>query len=171
MYSLINTLLDIENDVYCCSKKAIKMNIPIQNRRILNSFEYYLICICYYIFRFISILTIVNYNLVPLIIIYLMYNYISLNIIIITCQIMDVMLITYLFTCFNKFMKDMLCWCHINNEEIMNTTNNPTINHEYNDKIKIDNKPLNNNEIKDLITFLDNNNYTNEYKYKLGSLR
>ena len=174
MYPIIKTLSDIDNDVYCCSKKAIKMNIPIQNRRILNRLDYYMMCICYYIFTFTILFTILNYNLVPLTIIYFTYNYISTSLIIVISNFMNLCMVLHLLGYFGKFMKDMLCWCHINNEEIMNPTNNPTnnptINHEYNDKIKIDNKPLNNNEIRYLITFLDNNNYTNEYEYHLEFL-
>jgi hypothetical protein len=73
MYSIIKTFLDIDNNVYCCSKKAIKMNIPIQTRERLNRLDYYMMCICYYIFTFTMIFTILNYNLFPLTIIYFIF--------------------------------------------------------------------------------------------------
>jgi len=116
MYSLIKTFLDIDNDVYCCSKKAIKMNIPIQNRLSHNRFHYYMMCICYYIFTITTVFTILNYKLFLLSITYLNYNYISISSIIIISNIMDVFMCLYLFEQLKKFMKDILCMCYINNE-------------------------------------------------------
>lgn len=149
------------------------MNIPIQTRERLNHLDYYMMCICYYIVTFTMIFTILNYNLFQLTIIYFTYNYISTSLIIIISNVMNLCMVLHLLGHFDKFMKDILCMCYTNNEYITNTTSNTNTisNDKYNDKIKIDNKSYNTDlDVQELVTFLHNNNYTNEYEYDLECL-
>jgi len=113
MSSLIHLLLDIDNETYCCTKKAIKMNTHHQQGgHMLSQINYYFLFLYYTLIMFILLFIIIISNIIPYITIYFTSYYIPAWGIVYISNTITFTLILSSFVIFKNFGKDIMCNCN-----------------------------------------------------------
>lgn len=112
MSSLINALLDIDNNhMHCCTKMAIKMNIRHRSGSPLSQLNYYLLFIYYYLITFLCLYIFILSNIIPYTLLYFTIYYIPVRCVIYLSNTITAFMIISSFFIFKQFLKDILCKC------------------------------------------------------------
>ena len=106
-------LFDIDNEPYCCTKKAIKMNTHHQQGgHMLSQINYYFLFLYYTLIMFILLFIIIISNIIPYITIYFTSYYIPEWGIVYISNTITFALILSSFVIFKNFGKDIMCNCN-----------------------------------------------------------
>ena len=113
MYSIINGLLDIDGQhtAFCCTKKAIKMNIRHQSGRPFSQLNYYFLFLYYYLITFLLLYIIILSNIILYTIIYFTAYYLPIWSIVFISNFVAFSLIISSFFLIKQFGKDIMCKC------------------------------------------------------------
>jgi hypothetical protein len=111
MSSLINGLLDIEQNTCCCTKKAIKMNIRHHSGRPLSPLNYYFLFIYYYLISFTLLYIFIHSYVLPYTILYFTIQYFPLWCIVYVSNTITLFIIIKSLMMLKKFVKDVMCEC------------------------------------------------------------
>lgn len=112
MSSVINALLDIDQaTTYCCTKKAIKMNIRHRSGSPLSQLNYYLLFLYYYLITFALLYIFIISNVIPYTMLYFTLSYLPIGCIVYMSNTITAFLIISSFAVVKQLIKDIRCEC------------------------------------------------------------